>query len=137
MNVPLQVWYDLILIRLDLESLINMKRTCKRFSKYNRLNHLIEIKEKELFGDFNRKCWNKLHKTKDISLTISDEFAKHILITRRKRLIGYSYYLGIYSSFEKLDKDFKSLPRIHKFFHISNRSACEYLCQSIISLMKE
>ena len=84
MNVPLQVWYDLILIRLDLISLINIKRTCKRFSNYRRLNHLIEAKEKEIFGNFNKKYWNKLNKTKDISLTISDEFAKHILITRRR-----------------------------------------------------
>ena len=96
--MPLQVWYDLILNNhIGLVGLIMVRRTCRSFATYKKLNDLIKLKIDASFSKIKKDYWNKTAKTNNSKIVTSEFTSKHPGKFLYIEQNGY-YKLGAFSS---------------------------------------
>lgn len=113
--LPLTLWKHLIFSHLDLHDLINLKRSCKTFSKYEDLNFYITIKTKKVFRKIKKKHWNKLKKFNKNPIDFLDKHRNKIIIITQKR---FKVKMGCFSNKNLMLNKLKTLnPQIVKWFY--------------------
>lgn len=108
LHLSLPLWFDLILSKLYLVELIQMKRTCKSFATYKRLKRLIKEKEWAVFGSYPNCFRNKMYvfdPNEEHTRGIDSQHAQQrfvMFVFQQTRYDGQICKLGVLSSKARL-----------------------------------
>jgi hypothetical protein len=106
-HLSASLWFELILKRLFLVELIQMKRTCKTFAKLKALKHLIKDKEYACFGDIPKLYWNRLtsYDMKKHRIVFGNNPGRFVLHFRTKNVCKQGVFSSKHLLFQELDRE--------------------------------
>ncbi len=105
--MPLNLWYELVFVRLPLDDLARLRRVCKSFAQNPRFITLIKARIEAAFSGIERRHWN------NSCATYMKEFAfLEAHHNKFARIVCERYYIcpirdmGVFSSKERLLQEF-------------------------------